>query len=576
MQWFVPTTDELRERIEKLYQLDAALRQLANLQSEVDNITDRIEKDLRPTKVQHEMRIRDLEPLIDQIDEHTLRLKKLEETSGDSKSLSNDVSSAFGILRKNKTEIDELRAALKEVQSSKATNDDIKQLKAEMTILKRMKNELDGLKNVKSEIEEVRGLIPEPKPEFPLEEYAMNLQSKLEKIFKAVQADMNSEIEKLKTEVSNQPTAEQLLEKLQPQFEESKAEFEKIRQTLAQIQLSQSEQNSDFNDQKQQFVSQTEAKDEEIKQLWQLFSERIENKEKEIQELRKQADELKAELDIKDTAIRELSNHFEIMSKRLAELETKMLAPPPSRPPKSERQKTPPPSSEIPSEPSEATIEKPIEKPVEKPLEKPTVKAKTVPIKILPFEISARNGAYLIGTPEQIIAKINEAANVEELKKFLETTKGANNVIFLRSLDRHARNLQKFVEKLDFSEYTSGNASEEITKKFFEIFKMTLIDSVTSMSYRGIGRNPEFYREFLGQFNRYLSRCGIYTRRVMPGDQVSARDLVDMKITYREIKDPAKKNLIVEVERLPYYIDYVASTGETKNFFSEGRMTVYG
>ena len=576
MQWFVPTTDELRERIEKLYQLDAALRQLANLQSEVDNITDRIEKDLRPTKVQHEMRIRDLEPLIDQIDEHTLRLKKLEETSGDSKSLSNDVSSAFGILRKNKTEIDELRAALKEVQSSKATNDDIKQLKAEMTILKRMKNELDGLKDVKSEIEEVRGLIPEPKPEFPLEEYAMNLQSKLEKIFKAVQADMNSEIEKLKTEVSNQPTAEQLLEKLQPQFEESKAEFEKIRQTLAQIQLSQSEQNSDFNDQKQQFVSQTEAKDEEIKQLWQLFSERIENKEKEIQELRKQADELKAELDIKDTAIRELSNHFEIMSKRLAELETKMLAPPPSRSLKSEKTKTPPPSSEIPSEPSEETIEKPIEKPVEKPIEKPTVKAKTVPIKILPFEISARNGAYLIGTPEQIIAKINEAANVEELKKFLETTKGANNVIFLRSLDRHARNLQKFVEKLDFSEYTSGNASEEITKKFFEIFKMTLIDSVTSMSYRGIGRNPEFYREFLGQFNRYLSRCGIYTRRVMPGDQVSARDLVDMKITYREIKDPAKKNLIVEVERLPYYIDYVASTGETKNFFSEGRMTVYG
>ena len=569
MQWFVPTTDELRERIEKLYQLDAALRQLANLQSEVDNITDRIEKDLRPTKVQHEMRIRDLEPLIDQIDEHTLRLKKLEETSGDSKSLSDDVTSAFGILRKNKSELDELRAAFKNIQSTMVMQDELKQVKAELTILKRMKSDVDGLKELKPELEELKLSIPEPKPEFPFEEYATDLQSKLEKIFKAMQADMNSEIETLKSNVSTlsskaeakdqSPNSEQLIAELQPKFDESRAELEKIYQTLAQIQLSQSEQLGDFNDQKQQFVSQTEAKDEEIKQLWQLFSERIENKEEEIKQLRTQAEELKAELDMKDTAIRELGNHFEILSKRLADLESKTL-------------ETPAPSqSEPPIEPT-----KPEPKNISQP-SKQTIapKQKAIPIKILPFEISARNGVYIAGTSEEIAAKLNAATDIDELKKFLETTKGANNVIFLRSLDRHVRNLQKFASKIDFKEYTEGNASEEITKKFFEIFKQTLIDSVTAMSYRGLARNPEFYRNFLAQFNRYLSRCGIYTRHVIPGEQVSARDLVDMKIAYREIKDPTKKNLIVEVERLPYYIDYTAPGGETKSLFYEGRMTVY-
>lgn len=70
MQWFMPTTGELRERIEQLYRLEAALTKLKAVAADVENINQRIETDLSPMKVQHEMRLQTLEQwqLIDRIE----------------------------------------------------------------------------------------------------------------------------------------------------------------------------------------------------------------------------------------------------------------------------------------------------------------------------------------------------------------------------------------------------------------------------------------------------------------------------------------------------------------------------
>ena len=61
MQWFMPTTSELRDRIEQMYRLDAALTKMKAVAADVENINQRIETDLSPSKVQHEMRLRTLE-----------------------------------------------------------------------------------------------------------------------------------------------------------------------------------------------------------------------------------------------------------------------------------------------------------------------------------------------------------------------------------------------------------------------------------------------------------------------------------------------------------------------------------
>ena len=561
MQWFIRTTDELKDRIEAMYQLDGALQQLAKLKTTVETMSDRIEKDLRPTKVQHEMRLRELEPLLEQIDEHTLRLTKLEEATAELTPLAGDLTSAYGILRKNKGELEELRAELKNLRSTKSDQDDLKQIRAELTILKRMKSELDGLKGLSKELDELREKIPEPEsePKLSLEEFAEDLQSKLGKVFIAMQSDTNKELESLKKTLAAQPTLPQLIKALRPKFEEPKAEIEKIYQLIAQVNIGQSTQNSDFKEQKQKFISQMEAKDEELKQLWQLFSDRIEKKEDEIKQLRAQSDDFKAELKLKDTAIHELQRHVEILSRRLAELE---------------------------SRPRAVKVEKPIEPPVEpkpveptpvepKPVEKPkSAEKKAGAPKIMHFELSARSGIYFSGTAEQIKAKLESALNVDELKHFLESSKSANNVIFMRSLERHVKNLQKLESGFDTADAVGNNTSWEITKKYFDLFKQ-LLESVTTICYRGLLRQPTYYQKFLEHFNRYLSRCGLYTRIVLPNAQLDARDLADMKISYRETKDPSKKNRIADVERLPYYIDYAAIDGSTKSLFFEGKMMVY-
>lgn len=61
MQWFMPTTSELRERIEQIYRLEAALTKLKSVAADVENINQRIETNLGPMNVQHEMRLRTLE-----------------------------------------------------------------------------------------------------------------------------------------------------------------------------------------------------------------------------------------------------------------------------------------------------------------------------------------------------------------------------------------------------------------------------------------------------------------------------------------------------------------------------------
>ena len=105
---------------------------------------------------------------------------------------------------------------------------------------------------------------------------------------------------------------------------------------------------------------------------------------------------------------------------------------------------------------------------------------------------------------------------------------------------------------------------------------MTLLESVASASYRGLSRQPEFYREFLGHFNRYLQRCGIYTRRVLPNGRLTEQDKIDMKINRRDTINAANDDLIAEVERLPYYIDYLGADGSIKNLFFEGKLIAYG
>ena len=534
MQWFIRTTEELRDRIEDVYHLDRALRQLEIVVADVESISERIEQDLRPTKVQHEMRLRALEPLLEQIEENeqlrTGLVEHLNEMAAEIKNLRQEftalkkVSTAKGEkyveqtteeFKKVRAELDGLRAQLSEPKEDHSA-EEINALKQTLNAFEEKLSEpTEEIKLIRAELVEVQAKLSEPKDE-PAAAEIKSLRSDIdglkEKLFDPTE-DINlirADIDGLRAKLS-EPKSDPSLEVIK----KLRAEFQSI----------------------------LSAKDEELKQLWQLFEDKVAAKDEEIKQLRAQTAVMSTQLEDRGSAISELIRQIDYLWKKIEGMESKL-----ETPPKVEKKRA--------SKSSKATLNE----------EEP---------KIMLFEIEPNGEAYISGTPEEITTKLKAAMNVEELQTFLESSKAANKIIFLRSLDRHVRNLQKLTYKLNFDEFGAGQASEEITKRYFEIFRLTLLESVTSTSYRGLVRQSDFYREFLQHFNRYLQRCGIYTRRVLPNGRITEQDLIDMKLTRRDTVNAANDGLIIEVERLPYYIDYLDAAGELKHLFFEGRMLVY-
>ena len=574
MQWFIRTTEDLRERIEQIYRLESALARLDTLAANIDNISQQLEKDLRPSKVQHEMRLRALEPLLEQIEDQERfkaeLLKLLEDSAAEIKSLRQEYTALKKIsTTKNEKQFEQFTADIAALRS------DLNSLKEELSAPKEDQS-AEQIAALQSELDALKEKLSEPKEDQSAEEIAA-LRSELDALKEQLSepkedqsaeqiAALRSELDALKEKLSEPKegqSAEQIValqseldalkEKLsEPKEDQSAEEIAALRSELDALkeQLSEPKEDQSAEEIKKlraEFQSNSSAKDEEIKQLWQLFDERIASKDAEIKQLREQATELTSRLEDRGNAITEIIRQVEHLWKKIDGLEDKL-----------EKQEAPQPKAK------RKTVEKASKEPID-----------SEP-KILQFEIESSGVVYLSGTPDEITTKLKAAMNVEELQTFLEGSKAANKVIFLRSLDRHVRNLQKLTYKLNFDEYGDNQASEEITKKFFEIFKLTLLESVASTSYRGLTRQPEFYREFLTHFNRYLQRCGIYTRRVLPNGRLTEQDRLDMKINRRETINAANDDLIVEVERLPYYIDYLSADGETKNLFFEGKMIAYG
>ncbi len=193
MQWFMPTTGELRDRIEQMYRLDAALTKMKAVAADVENINQRIETDLSPSKVQHEMRLRTLEQW---------QLMERLEAQG----------RAIGALQ----------AAL--AQRTEENN----QLRQELTSLKKLTTtKYDVIQLQIDELHEHKSAAAAQS-----EEQTAEIEV-LQKLLETIQEQQAQKAE--------EPS----------QFDELRAEIKELRSTL-------------------------EAKDEEIKQLWQLFAERVE------------------------------------------------------------------------------------------------------------------------------------------------------------------------------------------------------------------------------------------------------------------------------------------------------------
>ena len=146
MQWFMPTTKELRDRIEQMYRFDGALTQLKAVTADVESIRQKIESDLSPTKVQHEMRLNALEQLqlLERIDAQNRALGGLQaaltQQVEENNRLRQELTSLKNLLS---TKYDVVQVEIEEIKTKQSEAAD---QSAEIEVLQQL---LEGLQNQK-------------------------------------------------------------------------------------------------------------------------------------------------------------------------------------------------------------------------------------------------------------------------------------------------------------------------------------------------------------------------------------------------------------------------------------------
>ncbi len=190
------------------------------------------------------------------------------------------------------------------------------------------------------------------------------------------------------------------------------------------------------------------------------------------------------------------------------------------------------------------------------------------------FYLEEQADVYFPNDRAKVPAKILQAADIADLKNFLSASDDETGKKFLRLLDNHANLANNFNVRLNLDELSDNELSEAVTARYFKIFQQVIFDNILLAINRGLDENPVFYFEFLRRVNDYLSRCGIYTVNAKSGVTVSDEDYQNMTPQIRKTVDGDQNGLILEIERLPYRINYLTEFGELKFLQYNGIMTI--
>lgn len=179
------------------------------------------------------------------------------------------------------------------------------------------------------------------------------------------------------------------------------------------------------------------------------------------------------------------------------------------------------------------------------------------------------------GTPVKIEEKLKQATDISSLLDFAKTRPDKD--VFLRGLERYQKDLKKFAESFDFDDYAPGTLSEDATEAFAQVVYKGLLSNIIVSIHRGQKADEDvaFYREISKLIDAHLATCGIFTRSVQVGHKLQTADYEDLDVI--EIKGtPQQKNIIHEVERLPYYMNYIEDGEVARHKVVDGKVVAFG
>ncbi len=193
---------------------------------------------------------------------------------------------------------------------------------------------------------------------------------------------------------------------------------------------------------------------------------------------------------------------------------------------------------------------------------------------IAKFNLPKTNAVFLPKDEDGIKKALQRALDLDDVIGFLQKSKLESRDAFLRIIEKYKSNLSKAADKFKFDSYDEEEVSEAATEKFFKVVQVNLLNALAVSVYRGMNSDEETYAEFAKKLNAYLTKCGIYTRYIKVGGTISAKDYDDMNIIRKNTDKRAEDRIIAEVERLPYYINYIDEDDEIEQFCYDGSMTV--
>lgn len=178
--------------------------------------------------------------------------------------------------------------------------------------------------------------------------------------------------------------------------------------------------------------------------------------------------------------------------------------------------------------------------------------------------------------PAAILATIKNVKNLDAMKDIAAKSTFERAPAIARQLGKLQTQLEQLVNDL---QQKLGSGEEDLLEymatTYFDILKRAFLDNIVVSIYRGNKEGVAFYKELLPAAREWMKKTGLYTRPVCPGAEMTDEDYEDMKPYPKPTPDKALKNVIYEVDRLPYYLSWQDEEGRESTRLYPGILTVY-
>ena len=196
------------------------------------------------------------------------------------------------------------------------------------------------------------------------------------------------------------------------------------------------------------------------------------------------------------------------------------------------------------------------------------------PMSMKDFAIEPQEAICFENNMRQVMTKLKAMRNIDSLVDALQKSDYVHKESFLKKLKQYVNDLdKKLIKKLDDMDLDEEEISPEVAQKYAKIFSGTIARLVRPM-FLCQEEQRSFCKKFAGELNKWLSKQGIYTYLILPGEHLTEQNIEYMDVIYKPVKEEAKNRLIEYVEQLPYIINYVDDFDEKQKMVIEGRMIV--